>query len=236
MSVTSVPPDPLEEDLQSCAILAKCMQLREKYISAHPAAPQDIVPNTELKTMLATPLSPVRSAKQGKVHFRRRLDPEYDVFNRPVPCAVSGLSYVMEDGVFNVFRAVSKPAAPAAFELNSRMSPGNEPVQPVVAQEKLFSYVGFQEFVKDFDYLRRIISAGPVKSYSFKRLKLLQARFDLHILLNDTRELEATKSVPHRDFYNVRKVPSLVAFFALFSQCQTILGRYACAPLRMYEC
>ena len=51
-----------------------------------------------------------------------------------------------------------------------------------------------------------MVHAGPVSSYAYKRLELLAARFSLHILLNDTRELDAQKSVPHRDFYNVRKV------------------------------
>lgn len=47
---------------------------------------------------------------------------------------------------------------------------------------------------------------GPVKSLCFKRLQLLEARFNLHVLLNQEAELAAQKSVPHRDFYNVRKV------------------------------
>lgn len=48
--------------------------------------------------------------------------------------------------------------------------------------------------------------SGPVKSLCFKRLQLLEARFNLHVLLNQEAELAAQKSVPHRDFYNVRKV------------------------------
>lgn len=47
---------------------------------------------------------------------------------------------------------------------------------------------------------------GPVKSLCFKRMQLLEARFNLHVLLNLEAELAAQKSVPHRDFYNVRKV------------------------------
>ena len=31
-----------------------------------------------------------------------------------------------------------------------------------------------------------------------------------NVLLNGTRELDAQKSVPHRDFYNVRKVDTHV--------------------------
>lgn len=45
-----------------------------------------------------------------------------------------------------------------------------------------------------------------MKSLSFKRLQLLETRFNLHTLLNQEAEIAAQKSVPHRDFYNVRKV------------------------------
>ena len=45
-----------------------------------------------------------------------------------------------------------------------------------------------------------------MKSLCFKRMQLLEARFNMHVLLNQDAELRAQKSVPHRDFYNVRKV------------------------------
>lgn len=53
---------------------------------------------------------------------------------------------------------------------------------------------------------RSLICAGPVRSLCFKRMQLLEARFNLHVLLNQEAELAAQKSVPHRDFYNIRKV------------------------------
>ena len=62
------------------------------------------------------------------------------------------------------------------------------------------------DFVDALDELRRIAASGPVKSFSFKRLAVLEQRFNLHVLLNGWRELAAQKAVPHRDFYNVRKV------------------------------
>jgi AMP deaminase len=40
----------------------------------------------------------------------------------------------------------------------------------------------------------------------------------MHILLNEERENEATKSVPHRDFYNVRKVDTHVHHSACMNQ------------------
>ena len=66
------------------------------------------------------------------------------------------------------------------------------------------------DFARALDELRKIAASGPVKSFSFKRLAVLEQRFNLHVLLNGWRELAAQKSVPHRDFYNVRKVDTHV--------------------------
>ena len=44
------------------------------------------------------------------------------------------------------------------------------------------------------------------KSYTFRRLCYLESRFNLHEMLNEHKELKAQRMVPHRDFYNVRKV------------------------------
>lgn len=44
------------------------------------------------------------------------------------------------------------------------------------------------------------------KSFTFRRLCYLESRFNLHEMLNEHKELKAQKMVPHRDFYNVRKV------------------------------
>ena len=44
------------------------------------------------------------------------------------------------------------------------------------------------------------------KSFAYRRLKYLDSRYSLHLLLNENRELAAMKEVAHRDFYNVRKV------------------------------
>lgn len=60
--------------------------------------------------------------------------------------------------------------------------------------------------------------SGPVKSYAYKRLEFLYAKFNLHVLLNDSRENDCCKSVPHRDFYNVRKVDTHVHHSACMNQ------------------
>ena len=75
----------------------------------------------------------------------------------------------------------------------------------------MFNVPSFDEFLTDFKTLRNTIHSGPVTSYSFKQLEYLASKFQLHCLLNSTRELDAQKSVPHRDFYNIRKVRGWVS-------------------------
>ncbi|CAG2182054.1 unnamed protein product, partial [Oppiella nova] len=68
----------------------------------------------------------------------------------------------------------------------------------------------FNHFIDDMKFLCRTITDGPLKSFCFKRLAYLSHKFQLHVLLNDLQELKAQKQVPHRDFYNVRKVDTHV--------------------------
>lgn len=44
------------------------------------------------------------------------------------------------------------------------------------------------------------------KSFCYRRLQYLSSKFQMHILLNEMKELAEQKKVPHRDFYNIRKV------------------------------
>uniref|UniRef100_A0A8D0CJ90 AMP deaminase n=1 Tax=Scleropages formosus TaxID=113540 RepID=A0A8D0CJ90_SCLFO len=44
------------------------------------------------------------------------------------------------------------------------------------------------------------------KSFCYRRLQYLSSKFQMHILLNEMKELAAQRKVPHRDFYNIRKV------------------------------
>lgn len=44
------------------------------------------------------------------------------------------------------------------------------------------------------------------KSFCYRRLSYLSSKYQLHVLLNELRELASQKAVPHRDFYNIRKV------------------------------
>ncbi|KAG8589164.1 hypothetical protein GDO81_006284 [Engystomops pustulosus] len=67
-------------------------------------------------------------------------------------------------------------------------------------------YLDLSEFVADMNVLMALIINGPIKSFCYRRLQYLSSRFQMHVLLNEMKELAAQKKVPHRDFYNIRKV------------------------------
>eukprot|EP00030_Apusomonadida_sp_AF-17_P007641 a842310_27.p1 GENE.a842310_27~~a842310_27.p1 ORF type:complete len:776 (-),score=337.39 a842310_27:17-2320(-) len=105
--------------------------------------------------------------------------PPYDPFNAP-PVAAAG--YVIDFGDDGVF-SVRRPSG-----------------------EKLWDTLGVQEYYDDLATLARIVDDGETRSFCFHRMRIVEARFGLHVLLNSSEELAAQKIVPHRDFYNVRKV------------------------------
>ncbi|KAK2465384.1 hypothetical protein APHAL10511_002738 [Amanita phalloides] len=73
-----------------------------------------------------------------------------------------------------------------------------------------FDIPDIREFFIDLDYVLAVVTDGPAKSFAYRRLKYLASKFTMYTLLNDYKELAAMKSVPHRDFYNVRKVDTHV--------------------------
>ena len=84
--------------------------------------------------------------------------------------------------------------------------------QPVVPIPSL------RDFYMDLDAVIDISTDGPAKSFAFKRLSYLEGKFQLHTLLNEYQEMADSKKVPHRDFYNVRKVDTHVHHSACMNQ------------------
>jgi AMP deaminase len=69
-----------------------------------------------------------------------------------------------------------------------------------------YEFPDLDTFVTDMHLVCALIADGPLKSFCYRRLSYLSSKFQLHVLLNELRELAAQKAVAHRDFYNVRKV------------------------------
>ncbi|XP_068159360.1 AMP deaminase 2 isoform X2 [Drosophila tropicalis] len=72
--------------------------------------------------------------------------------------------------------------------------------------ELKFDYPDMSQFVNDMQVMCNMIADGPLKSFCYRRLCYLSSKYQMHVLLNELRELAAQKAVPHRDFYNTRKV------------------------------
>ncbi|KAF2270354.1 AMP deaminase [Lojkania enalia] len=101
-----------------------------------------------------------------------------------------------EGGVFQVYETAK------SAELDS----------PIVAIPTL------REFYMDLDAILDVSSDGPSKSFAFRRLQYLEGKFNLYYLLNEYQEIADSKKVPHRDFYNVRKVDTHVHHSACMNQ------------------
>ncbi|KAK1253926.1 hypothetical protein MKX07_002003 [Trichoderma sp. CBMAI-0711] len=75
-----------------------------------------------------------------------------------------------------------------------------------------------REFYMDLEEIVRVSSDGPSKSFAYRRLQYLEGKFNLYALLNEYQETADSKKVPHRDFYNVRKVDTHVHHSACMNQ------------------
>ncbi|XP_046897222.1 AMP deaminase 3 isoform X2 [Hypomesus transpacificus] len=79
-------------------------------------------------------------------------------------------------------------------------------------------YPDLETFSIDLSHVLAMIVDGPTKTYCHRRLNFLGSKFYLHEMLNEMAELKELKSVPHRDFYNVRKVDTHIHAAACMSQ------------------
>lgn len=99
-----------------------------------------------------------------------------------------------EDGVFKVFEKKSGVTTDGDGDL----------------QLIDLNYAELDVFTHDHNLLCSLIVDGPLKSFCYRRLEYLSSKFHIHGLLNELRESAAQKEIPHRDFYNVRKVDTHV--------------------------
>ncbi|KAK1799230.1 hypothetical protein P4O66_006704 [Electrophorus voltai] len=79
-------------------------------------------------------------------------------------------------------------------------------------------YPDLETFAIDLSHVLAMIADGPTKTYCHRRLKFLASKFYLHEMLNEMAELKELKGVPHRDFYNVRKVDTHIHAAACMNQ------------------
>lgn len=84
--------------------------------------------------------------------------------------------------------------------------------------QRFISVPSLREFYMDLEEILHVSSDGPSKSFAFRRLKYLESMFQLYVNINEYQETLDSKRVPHRDFYNVRKVDTHVHHSACMNQ------------------
>lgn len=90
--------------------------------------------------------------------------------------------------------------------------------KPAQIPNPLIKVPTLREFYRDMDKVQNVSSDGPTKSFAFRQLDILEGRFHLYFLVNSYQETADCKRVPHRDFYNVRKVDTHVHHSACMNQ------------------
>ncbi|KAJ1021270.1 hypothetical protein NDA18_005511 [Ustilago nuda] len=121
-----------------------------------------------------------------------------------------------ETGVIQVYQGEAPVALSTPTQNVDEPAPATTPTRH--RKQPLFNVPTIREYFRDLDYLLSVISDGPVKSYAWRRLKYLESKWNLYFLLNEYRELADMKRVPHRDFYNVRKVDTHIHHSASMNQ------------------
>jgi AMP deaminase len=194
-----------QEDRDIFSHIIKAVRLRDKYVvggpSMHPLEQEARFPASfsalALSELIGTqghcsPIACDTPEKDGT----SRVDP----FSPETPPCDSNISSSVIDGLNGSY---------SGNKLALRFEFVNGVVQVYDlfnAASNMFPVPSVDEFYQDMDFLFDLRSSGPVQTYCFNRLQLIQTKFELHGMVHTTTERNEMKSNCHRDFYNVRKV------------------------------
>ena len=132
----------------------------------------------------------------------------------------SGHNFRMEGGVVRVYE-------PGSAREPGPMAPGLGPILESAAETNAGSgapTLAFEQPVSDSDFfgllhaLMGLIENPEANTFAFRRLRLLEEQFSIYQMLNGQKELLTSRAVPHRDFYNVRKVDTHIHHSACMNQ------------------
>mmetsp|Transcript_3883 Transcript_3883/g.6776 ORF Transcript_3883/g.6776 Transcript_3883/m.6776 type:complete len:275 (-) Transcript_3883:1733-2557(-) len=86
-------------------------------------------------------------------------------------------------------------------------------------------------FVRDLELLMGIINNPDGRSLAHSRLIMLEKRFEMHLILNSEAERMEQMMVPHRDFFNIRKVDGHVHHSSSMTQKVSNRTSFQCRPI-----
>ena len=114
-----------------------------------------------------------------------------------------------DEGVFTVYASPKGTTCAAHYPLIT----DNASHADVSEQERgvaLVDVPSLHDYYVDCEFAASVVNDGPTKTLTFRRLRYLQAQFQIYLMLNEQKEGEEQKLARHRDFYNVRKVDTHV--------------------------
>ncbi|XP_047493300.1 AMP deaminase 2-like isoform X2 [Penaeus chinensis] len=202
---------PVEDITKSSKLLIEALRLREKYMAWTGQSFPSVTATFLREAGTEDPMSSSRRY-HGACSDRKSLE---EKFQKLVAASIGeGLPVSRPDHPIHPPRKEVSPwkiDVPENCGYVVRMMDGVFQVYPseeaVRRNESLsYPYPNLARYIQDLNLLCALIANGPVKSFCYRRLQYLSSKFQLHVLLNEMRELAAQKGVPHRDFYNIRKV------------------------------
>ncbi|KAI8807631.1 hypothetical protein BJ742DRAFT_811342 [Cladochytrium replicatum] len=178
----------------------RCLEIRQKYMLASLQCSGDNPKDRDEWTIYPPPpppsYPPVPDASTAPNPTAQTEPFEFEKCVIPGACEM--VYKMREDGIYAVY------ANWASLE--------SDPEKPIC------NIPSIKEYYQDQDYIDGVISDGPTKSFAFRRLRYLESKFHMYVLLNEYQELADSKRVPHRDFYNVRKVDTHVHHSSCMNQ------------------
>lgn len=204
-----------------CRNIQEVLDIRRKYINLSLQEPKDDPRNDERWKSYPPPPDPVwyknkgppfnsatasissasESSHQQTPEPRKagqKVGADFDVSHfHPLPGLEGRMIFrIDQNGVYQVYR--SKEAC--------------ESHEPIVQVPTL------RDYYRDKDKFMDYSTDGPSKSYTFQQLNILDSKFNLYKMETGYQEHMDSKKVPHRDFYNVRKVDTHVHHSACMNQ------------------
>ena len=138
-----------------------------------------------------------QSPEPSSIHQRKpgeNIGGDFELLDVPIPGNDESVSFMLDKG--------------SVFQIYERS-------QNYIS---LVNVPSLREYYKDLERIQNVSSDGPTKSFAYRQLDILEGKFHLYFLVNSYQETADCKKVPHRDFYNVRKVDTHVHHSACMNQ------------------
>jgi len=138
--------DPVDYDTKdACSKLKMCMDIRDKWINAHPVPPQDLPNAFPAELAPNSPDHPTRKSTDVK-NYRRRMPPTYEIFGVPLPPTVHHLQFKMVKGVIHVQNTLpNSDGSPLGLSLTSESADAAEEASGEAFRRKVEQSLNFKE-------------------------------------------------------------------------------------------